>query len=82
MLALAVVEVGRQRPVRPETFVLPTATVHFSIGPDDVIVSGPRVPVAPTTVPHRFQTIGPEPVRMVDVHASPRFITEWLDEDG
>jgi hypothetical protein len=26
--------------------------------------------------------VGPEPVRMVDVHANPRFITEWLDEDG
>jgi len=47
-----------------------------------VIVSGPRVPVVPTAAPHRFPIVGPEPVRMVDVHARPRFITEWLDEDG
>jgi mannose-6-phosphate isomerase-like protein (cupin superfamily) len=65
----------------PETFVLVTGSVHFWVGDADFIATGPSVQVAPALTPHRFRTVGPDRVHMVDVHASPRFITEWL-EDG
>lgn len=64
----------------PETFVLVTGDVHFWVGDRDFIVSGPSVHVAPARTPHRFEVVGTSPVHMVDVHASPRFITEWLED--
>jgi hypothetical protein len=30
------------------------------------------------SAPHRFVNIGTEILRQVDIHVSPRFITEWL----
>jgi mannose-6-phosphate isomerase-like protein (cupin superfamily) len=64
----------------PETFVLVCGTVRFWVGDTDFTATGPSVQVAPALAPHRFEVVGPERVHMVDVHASPTFITEWLDE--
>jgi mannose-6-phosphate isomerase-like protein (cupin superfamily) len=64
----------------PETFVLVTGSVHFWVGDEEFVATGPSVQVAPALVPHRFETVGPDHVHMVDVHLSPVFITEWLDE--
>jgi mannose-6-phosphate isomerase-like protein (cupin superfamily) len=63
----------------PETFVLVCGSVHFWVGDDDFVATGPSVQVAPAMAPHRFEVVGPERVHMVDVHASPTFITEWLE---
>jgi len=65
----------------PETFVLISGSVHFWVGDEDFLATGPSVQVAPAMAPHRFEVVGPERVHMVDVHASPTFITEWLDSD-
>ncbi len=35
--------------------------------------------VAPADVPYTFRVIGPEAYRAVHVHASDRFVTEWLE---
>jgi mannose-6-phosphate isomerase-like protein (cupin superfamily) len=61
-----------------ETFVLVTGSVHFWVGDEDFVATGPSVQVAPALTPHRFEVVGPDRVHMVDVHASPTFITEWL----
>ncbi len=62
-----------------ETFVLVSGSVHFWVGDDDFVATAPSVQVAPTLSPHRIEIVGPDRVHMVDVHASPTFITEWLD---
>jgi mannose-6-phosphate isomerase-like protein (cupin superfamily) len=63
----------------PETFVLVTGSVRFRVGDDEFVAVGPSVQVAPAFVPHRFETVQ-GPVHMVDVHLSPVFITEWLED--
>ena len=30
--------------------------------------------------PHKFVNIGEGPLRQIDIHASKRFITEWLED--
>lgn len=65
----------------PETFVLVTGTVRFWVGEQDFVATGPSVQVAPAFTPHRFATVGPGRVHTVDVHASPTFVTEWLEDD-
>jgi mannose-6-phosphate isomerase-like protein (cupin superfamily) len=37
--------------------------------------------VIPAGTPHSFVYSGDTPLRQIDIHASPKFVTEWLDED-
>jgi len=41
------------------------------VGPGDIVV-------VPAGTPHSFVNSGNTPLRQIDIHASPRFITEWL----
>jgi mannose-6-phosphate isomerase-like protein (cupin superfamily) len=34
--------------------------------------------VIPAGTPHRFVNSGETPLRQIDIHASPKFVTEWL----
>ena len=63
-----------------ETFVLVDGEVHFWVGDDDFVAHGHSVQVAPPMSPHRFEVTGTSHTHMVAIHASPRFVTEWLDE--
>ena len=42
-------------------------------GADDIVVIG-------SATPHRFTALGSERLEMVCVHASDRFIIEWLSD--
>jgi mannose-6-phosphate isomerase-like protein (cupin superfamily) len=35
--------------------------------------------VIPAGTPHSFVNSGDTPLRQIDIHASPKFVTEWLD---
>jgi mannose-6-phosphate isomerase-like protein (cupin superfamily) len=34
--------------------------------------------VIPAGTPHKFTNSGDTPLRQIDIHASPKFVTEWL----
>lgn len=61
-----------------ETFVLVSGTVHFWVGDRDFVAEGPSCHTAPPNTPHRFAVVAGERVHMVDIHANPTFVTEWL----
>ena len=42
------------------------------------VVSAGDVVVIPAGQPHGFVNSGEGPLRQVDIHASPRFVTDWL----
>jgi mannose-6-phosphate isomerase-like protein (cupin superfamily) len=42
-------------------------------------VKGGQVIVVPAGVAHKFVNSGEERLRQVDIHASERFVTEWLE---
>jgi mannose-6-phosphate isomerase-like protein (cupin superfamily) len=44
-------------------------------------VTGGHVVVVPAGEPHAFVNSGDAPLRQVNIHASPRFVTEWLEEE-
>jgi mannose-6-phosphate isomerase-like protein (cupin superfamily) len=64
----------------PETFVLVEGEVRFWVGDEDFIAKTHSVQVAPPMSPHRFEVTGASHTHMVAIHASPRFVTEWLEE--
>ena len=52
----------------------------FTAGEETIEVSGGQVVVVPAGVPHKFVNSGTTRLRQVDIHASDRFVTEWLEE--
>jgi mannose-6-phosphate isomerase-like protein (cupin superfamily) len=63
-----------------EIFVVQEGSVTFTAGDEVIETGGGQVVVVPTGVPHRFVNSGAGRLRQVDIHASERFITEWLEE--
>jgi quercetin dioxygenase-like cupin family protein len=62
-----------------ETCIVRSGHVRMSVddneitaGPGDIVVLAPQAP-------HRFVAVGDEPLRMICIHASERFIIEWVD---
>jgi mannose-6-phosphate isomerase-like protein (cupin superfamily) len=63
-----------------EVFVVQEGTATFTAGEETIEVSGGQVVVVPAGVAHRFVNSGAGRLRQVDVHASDRFVTEWLED--
>jgi mannose-6-phosphate isomerase-like protein (cupin superfamily) len=63
-----------------EVFVVQEGSATFTAGDEVVEVNGGQVVVVEAGVPHKFVNTGAGPLRQVDIHASERFITEWLED--
>jgi mannose-6-phosphate isomerase-like protein (cupin superfamily) len=62
-----------------EVFIVQEGTATFTAGDETVEVNGGQVVVVPAGVAHKFVNSGQERLRQVDIHASERFVTEWLE---
>ena len=62
-----------------EIFIVQEGQVTFMVG-DATIDAAGQIVIAPTNVPHKFINSGTTPLRQVDIHASPHFITTWLED--
>jgi mannose-6-phosphate isomerase-like protein (cupin superfamily) len=63
-----------------EVFVVQEGEATFTAGDDVIEARGGQVVVVPAEVPHKFVNSGAGRLRQVDIHASDRFITEWLED--
>ncbi len=62
-----------------ETWVVIEGSLTFQAG-DDRLAAGPGdIVVVPPETPHKFTNDGPGRSKMVCIHASPTFDTEWLE---
>lgn len=62
-----------------ETWVVIEGHLTFQAG-DERIDAGPGdIVIVPPEVPHKFINDGPGRSNIVCIHASPRFVTEWLE---
>lgn len=62
-----------------EVFVVQEGTATFTAGDEKMEANGGQVVVVPAGVPHKFVNSGTGRLRQVDIHASDRFLTEWLE---
>ncbi|WP_129793109.1 cupin domain-containing protein [Sphingosinicella sp. CPCC 101087] len=60
-----------------ETFLVRKGRIRFTVGEATLDVPAGRIVVVPAGVPHRFTSLSDE-AEMIDIHASGRFVTEWL----
>ncbi len=63
-----------------EVFIIQAGQATFTVGAETFEVVEGQIVVAPADVPHKFINSGSGVLRQVDIHASPRFITKWLEE--
>jgi mannose-6-phosphate isomerase-like protein (cupin superfamily) len=63
-----------------ETFVVQEGRVTFTVDGAEHEATAGQVIVVPAGRAHRFVNSGDGRLRQIDIHASPRFITEWLEE--
>jgi mannose-6-phosphate isomerase-like protein (cupin superfamily) len=64
-----------------EVFVVHEGEATFRMGDEERVVRGGEVVVVPPDTPHAFTNTGNGPLKQVDIHVSPRFVTEWLDDE-
>lgn len=62
-----------------ETWVVVEGNLTFQAGDERLPASPGDVVVVPPGVPHKFTNDGPGSSKLVCVHASPTFVTEWLE---
>lgn len=62
-----------------ETFIVRQGTVIFFDGTTEIEASAGEIVVIPPGTPHRFAA-KTGAVEMIDIHASGRFVTEWLSD--
>jgi mannose-6-phosphate isomerase-like protein (cupin superfamily) len=65
-----------------EVFLVQEGCATFTVGDRTLVLRGGQIVVAPAGTPHKFINSGDGPLRQIDIHASERFVTEWLDEGG
>jgi mannose-6-phosphate isomerase-like protein (cupin superfamily) len=61
-----------------ELFIVLDGEVTFVAGDDELRASGGDIVIVPPDTPHAFTNSGDRPLRQIDIHVSPAFITEWL----
>jgi mannose-6-phosphate isomerase-like protein (cupin superfamily) len=62
-----------------EIFILLEGRSTFTVGSVTVDADAGQIVVVRPGVPHRFVNSGTGRLRQIDVHTSPKFITEWLE---
>lgn len=64
-----------------EIFIILEGRATFTVGATMVEAAAGHVLIAPPNTPHKFVNSGHGPLRQIDIHASTRFITEWLEDE-
>jgi mannose-6-phosphate isomerase-like protein (cupin superfamily) len=62
-----------------EIFIVLEGESMFAAGGEERLVVAGEIVVVPPDTPHRFYNAGQGTLRQIDIHVSPRFVTEWLE---
>ena len=62
-----------------EVFIVLEGEATFVAGAEEGQVRAGDIVVVSADTPHRFFNSGRSPLRQIDIHTSPRFVTEWLE---
>jgi quercetin dioxygenase-like cupin family protein len=61
-----------------EVFVVEAGTAAFTVGEEELIVTGGHIVVVPPQTPHGFKGAGDDTLRVTSVHPSGRTETTWV----
>jgi quercetin dioxygenase-like cupin family protein len=63
-----------------EVFVIQAGEVVFTAGDETIEAKAGQIVVVPAGVPHKYVNSKGERARHIDIHASGRMSTDWLEE--
>jgi mannose-6-phosphate isomerase-like protein (cupin superfamily) len=63
----------------PETFIIRTGTGLFIVAERQITATEGQILIVPPHTPHKFTNVGPGPLETIDIHASGKFVTKWLE---
>jgi quercetin dioxygenase-like cupin family protein len=63
-----------------EVLIVQEGQARATIGGEDHELQAGDIVVIHANEPHAFTNTGEGPLKQVDIHLSPRFVTEWLDQ--
>lgn len=63
-----------------EILIIQEGSATYTIGSTTLEAHAGQIAIVPAGVPHKFVNAGAGRLRQVDIHHSPRFITEWLED--
>ncbi|MFL5661501.1 MAG: cupin domain-containing protein [Ktedonobacteraceae bacterium] len=63
-----------------EVFVVQEGQATFTVGSTTLEVKAGHIVIVPPDLPHKFINSGEGPLRQIDIHPHPQFITEWLED--
>ena len=64
----------------PETWIVRTGKVRFTVGGEDIEASPGDIVVAGPEIPHKFKNVGIERLEIICIHPSPQIIQELIEE--
>ncbi|MFZ0544905.1 MAG: cupin domain-containing protein [Candidatus Promineifilaceae bacterium] len=64
----------------PETWIVQSGQVRFTVGGEDIEASSGDIVVGLAEIPHKFVNIGTDRLKLVCIHPSPQIIQEDLEE--
>ena len=62
-----------------EVFIVLEGQAKFTVGSDTIEARAGQVLIVQPGVAHKFVNSGNGRLRQIDIHASDRFVTEWLE---
>ena len=71
--------VGLHRHSYAEIFIVQEGQAAYTVGSSTLEVKAPRILLVPAATPHAFVNSGDGPLKQVDIHLSPKIVTEWLE---
>lgn len=69
---------GMHRHPYAETCIVLAGSAAIVVDGEDVVAGAGDIVVVEPNTPHRFTAVGDGPLDMICVHASDRFVIEWL----
>lgn len=63
-----------------EIFIIRTGRALFTIGDEKIEAEAGQILLGPANVPHKYHNLGPGLLETTDIHVSPEWIQENLDD--
>ena len=63
-----------------EVFIIQEGCATYTIGSTTLEARAGQIAIVPAGIPHKFINSGSGRLRQVDIHHSPRFVTQWLED--
>ena len=63
-----------------EIFIIQEGVAAFTVGAETIEAHAGQVIIVPAETPHKFTNRSEQRLKQVDIHVSPQFITDWLEE--